>query len=428
MSLESRLHNIEQCNRCSQCKFVHMPKSREFSSVCPSIDFGQFHAYSGGGKVISAFGYHKNVIEASPKMIDSVYACTMCGACDTLCKSHMGDNVEPFDTILEFRAQLAADGLVPEQLAGLVKQLEQEGTPFGVRADRSLWAAGHNVVDVRDENVEVLLHIGSNNAYDKSQWGNLRLLVKLLNKAGINFGIAYESESDCGGLAYELGYRDVAAKLATQWSEIVTASRAKALLCADAESFASFKNIYPRLGMALDSVDVLHTTEYIEQLLATGQLSLELKGTGKVTYHDSCKMGRRSEHYTPWEGEYIRVLNTMAVTDSPRKVNYGNDGNYDAPRNLLGRVAGLDVVELERTRQYSYCCGGGCGVKENYPEMAEMAANNCLTEAASAGAEILVTASPNCQLNMAAVAEKNNSTVKVSSLFEILEQSMQEDS
>ena len=112
MSLESRIHNIEQCNRCSQCKFVHMPKSREFSSVCPSIDFGKFHAYSGGGKVISAYGYHKNVTEASPRMIESVYACTMCGACDTLCKSHMGDNVEPFDTILEFRAQLADDGLV----------------------------------------------------------------------------------------------------------------------------------------------------------------------------------------------------------------------------------------------------------------------------------------------------------------------------
>ncbi len=427
MSLDDRIHNTEQCNRCSQCKFVHMPKSKDFSSVCPSIDFGDFHAYSGGGKVITSYGYNKGVIDVSPKMVESVYACTMCGACDTMCKSHMGDNVEPFDTILEFRARLAEDGIVPETLANIVKHLEQEGTPVGKRSERALWAEGLELKDARKESVDVLLHIGSDNAYDPKQKEELRFIVKLLNKANVNFGIAYDAESDSGGLAYELGFRDVASKLAKEWHGIVKQSKAKIILAASAEAFATFKNVYPRIELPFDSIKVLHTTEFVEQLLSEGKLSLNLAGGAKVAYHDSCKLGRRSEDYTPWNGKYIRVLNTMAVTDTPRKVNYGNDGNYEAPRNLLSRVEGLDVVELERTRQYSYCCGGGCGVKETYPEMSDMAAQSCLSEAAAVGAEVLVTASPNCKRNMSESAEKHGSPVKVANLFELLAQSMKEE-
>ena len=427
MSLEDRVHNIQQCNRCSQCKFVHMPKSKDFSSVCPSIDYGQFHAYCGGGKVISAYGYLKEAIEASPKMLESVYACTMCGACETLCKSHMGDNVEPFDTILEFRAKLVEDGKVPEQLVNIVKHLEKEGTPTGLRSERCQWAEGLEIKDARKQTVDVLLHIGSDNAYDPKQIEELRFIVKLLKAAKVDFGITYEAESDSGGLAYELGFRDLATTLAEEWQLLVKQSQASVVLAASAEAFAAFKNVYPRMGLPLDSVKVLHTTEYIEQLFDAGKLSLSLKGGAKVAYHDSCRLGRRSEDYTPWNGEYIRVLNTMAVTDSPRKVNYGNKGNYDAPRQLLSRIEGLDVVELERNRQYSYCCGGSGGVKENYPEMADMAAQSCLREAKAVGAEVLVTASACCQRNMAAAAEKHKSPVKVSNLFELLSQSMKED-
>ncbi|ADZ91443.1 (Fe-S)-binding protein [Marinomonas mediterranea] len=427
MSLEDRIHNIEQCNRCSQCKFVHMPKSQEFSSICPSKYQSRFHASSAGGQVISAYGYHKNLIEASPKMIDSVFACSMCGACETMCKSHMGDNVEPFDTILEFRAQLAEDGKVPETLSNMVKHLEQEGAPHGKRDERSRWAEGLDIKDARKETVDVLLHIGSGQAYSEKQWDNLRFIVKLLKSAKVDFGIAYDSESDSGGLAYEIGYRSVADKLAQEWADLVQKSQAKTLLAISAEAYSAFKNVYPRLNKKLSSVRVLHTTEFFEELLQQGKLSLGMKNTGKVAYHDSCRLGRRSEEYIPWNGEYIRVLNTMAVTDTPRKVNYGNDGNYDAPRQLLSRVDGLDMVELERTRQYSFCCGGCTGVKETYPDMADGAAQELLREAESVGAEVLVSGSSCCQANMAAAAKRSNSSVKVAYLFDLLEASIQED-
>ena len=149
MSLADRKNYMEQCTRCSQCKFVPMPKSKDFSSICPSIDYGQFHAYCGGGKVVTAYGYLHEKIEASPGMIDSVFACTMCGACDTACKTHFGDNVEPFDTLLELRAQMAEDGKVPPALANIIENLTSEGTPTGKRADRSKWTEGLEITEIQ---------------------------------------------------------------------------------------------------------------------------------------------------------------------------------------------------------------------------------------------------------------------------------------
>lgn len=424
MSLDDRAIYSERCTRCSQCKFVPMAQSDEFANICPSIDYGQFHSYSGGGKVITSYGYNQGAIEPNERMVESVYACTMCGACDTSCKTHMADQVEPFETLLELRARLAADGHVPAQMAELVAHLEAHGSPQGTQKDRANWAAGLDIPDAREQSVDVLLHVGSENAFDEEQWDQLRLLVKLLRDAGISFGIAYDGEVDSGGLAYEIGYQNVAEQLADVCIATLAQSKATILLAASAQDYSAFKNIYPRMGRALDPVRVLHTTEFVEELLKSGKLNLSLKSSGTVAYHDSCRLGRRSETYKPWEGEQIRVLNTLLVSDPPRDMNYGTDGNYDAPRAVLDRIAGMEVRDFERTREFSYCCGGGCGVKETYPDMADLAAVNCLDEAAAQGADTLVTASACCQRNMADAAKRHGRDVKVTTLFDLVSQSM----
>jgi len=403
-----------------------MPASKAFSGICPSIDYGKFHAFCGGGKVISAYGYHHQQVRATPTMIDSVYACSMCGACDTACKTHFGDNVEPFDTIFDLRERLAEDGKTPPAIKALIENLQREGAPQGKRSERNEWAEGLGITDARKQQVEVLLHVGSENAFDHGQWPNLRFLVQLLETGSVNFGIVYEDENDSGGFAYETGYRKLAAQLATRWRELVKASGAKTLLVAGAHDYASFKNLYPRLGLALDSVRVLHTSEFLEDLLADKLSKLSFKKQAKVTYHDSCRLGRRSETYHPWQGEKIRVLNTMAVSDSPRTMNYGNQGNYDSPRRLLLRIEGLELVEMERNRQFAYCCGGETSVTEAYPDMADMAAVNCLKEAQASGADVLVTASACCRRNMSSAAKRNGIDIAVTDLMELMSEAIKE--
>jgi len=425
MSLQDRRHYQEACTRCSQCKFVPMPQSRAFSSICPSIDYGNFNAYSAGGKVITSYALMEGKAPVTPQLVESVYACTMCGACDTACKTNEGENVEPMDTLYELRAHLVGGGHALKKHSDLVERLRREGSHLGARAERSLWAKGLGLKDASREPVQVLLHVGGSNAFDRSQWRQLKAVVRLLKAAGVDFGIAHDAESDSGGLAYDLGFRDDAMVLAQGQQRLVETSRASVLLSACAQDYAAFRNIYPRLGVSLGSVRVAHTTDFIEELAASGRLALSARNPLTVTYHDPCRLGRLSEPYRPWKGTFIRVMNTWSVPEPPRPVLYGNDGNYEAPRRLLQRVQGLELVEMERNRQFAYCCGASGGTAQAYPEMADMAALNRLKEAQATGASCLVTACAGCQRHLADSAAAHGIALEVRGVIELLVQDLQ---
>lgn len=422
MSLQDRRTYQESCIRCSQCKFVPAPRSRDFATLCPSIDHGEFHAYSGGGQVITSYALMEGKAAATRRLVDSVYSCTMCGACDTACKTNEGDNVEPLDTLYELRAHLACEGHVPAPLQALLERLRGEGSHLGPRAERSRWAEGLGLKDATRERVAVLLHVGGSLAFDCDQWPALQALVRLLRAARVDFGITFDAERDAGGLAYDLGFQDDARTLALHQQKLLKDAGAGVLLAASAEDYAAFRNLYPRMGVALPGVRVLHTTEFVEELLASGQLKLQARREGKVTYHDPCRLGRLSEPYTPWQGRWITVLNTIAVPDSPRPVHYGNAGNYEAPRRLLQRVQGLDLVEMERNRQFAYCCGAGAGAPQAYPVMADRAALQRLTEAQATGAECIVTACAGCQRHLRAAAATHGIDLPVHDVLGLLAQ------
>lgn len=424
MALEDRSGYQEACTRCSQCKFVPMPDSKEFSSICPSIDYGNFHAYSGSGKIITSYALRKGKVEVTPKVIESVYACTVCGGCDISCKTNMGEEVEPLETIYELRAHMAKHGHVPAALVQMISQLGQEGSHLGVRIERSYWAEGLDIKDATCEPVAVLLHIGGDNAFDRTQWPQLHALVRLLRAAQVDFGIAYDAESDAGGLAFDLGFQDEALALAKQQQRLLQQSGAQVLLAASADAYAAFRAFYPRLGVSFDGVRVLHATEFVDELQKSGRLRLSATAPVKATYHDPCHLGRISEPYKPWQGKLITVLNTMTVPDSPRQVRFGNGGLYEAPRQLLRRIEGLDLVEMERNRQFAYCCGAAAGVSQTYPEMAQMAAVSRLREAKKTGASYLVTACAGCQRHLAAIAAEHSIDIQVRGVFDLLANSL----
>lgn len=424
MSLQDRRLYQENCIRCSQCKFVPVPTSRDFAGLCPSIDQGGFHAYSGGGQVITSYALMVNRASVTPRLVDSVYSCTMCGACDTACKTNEGDNVEPLDTLYELRAHMARENHVPAPLRALIERLRSEGSHHGLRAERSRWAEGLGLKDATREQVAVLLHVGGSHAFCRDQWPSLHAFVRLLHAAGVDFGVTFDAESDAGGLAYDLGFKDEARALALQTQQSLLQAGASVLLAASAEDYAAFRNVYPRLGVALPGVRVVHATEFIEELLASGQLELHARSAGMVTYHDPCRLGRLSEPYTAWRGEWITVLNTIVVPESPRPVLYGNDGVYDAPRRLLQRVQGLALVEMERNREFAYCCGAGAGAAHANPAMADRAAVHRLREAQSTGATCLVTACATCQQHLRKTAVSHGIDLPVQDVLGLLAQSV----
>lgn len=420
MSLEDRSAFQEACSRCSQCKFVPVPASREFSSICPSIDHGQFHAYSGGGKVITSYALRVGKATITPKVVDSVYACTMCGGCDVACKVNMGEEVEPLDTLYELRAHLVREGNVPAAQMEMVEKLRREGSHLGPRAGRSAWAEGLAIKDAISEQVDVLLHVEGESAFDRAQWPQLHALVRILRAAGVNFGIAGYAESDAGGIAYDLGFQDDARNLATYNRKLLRQSGAAILLCADAGAYAAFQGLYPRMGMALDDVRIVHSTEFVTELLEAGRFALNASVAIRATYHDPCRLGRLSEPFQPWSGRRIDVLNVLSVPDTPRTVRFGVEGQYDAPRSLLGRIDGLELVEMERNREFAYCCGAGSGVAEAYPEMGAKAAISRLNEARGTGASCMVTACAGCQRHLADTARNHSIDIEVRGILEFL--------
>lgn len=417
MSLEKQRWNIEQCNRCHQCKASPVQTSKKFAPLCPAIEYGQFHAYSASGKIITGYALMHGSAEYTPEALESITTCSMCGACDTACQFILGDLVQPLDGIYELRAKMFADGQVPAAQRKMLDNIAMHGNGQGVpRADRTRWAESLKLVDATSEQVDVLLHIGCANAFDESQWPGLIGIVEAFRKVGLSFGTLGEQESHAGSLAFELGHRELAQRCAEETARLVRASGARLLVTCDADSIAAFRNFYPRMGVTLDPVRVLHITEYLEELASEGRWTTGAANEEVVTYHDPCHLGRLSELHEPWDGEWTAVMNGMRIAVPPRPHRFGLGGIYDAPRQLLQAVPGTRLVEMERRREFSYCCGAGGGGKEAHPEFAEQAALHRLEEAVSTGATTLVSSCGTCTRHLGSVAEKHGVGIRVADL------------
>lgn len=421
MSIEDRKEYIGRCPRCSQCKWMPSPRSQQFAPVCPSIQFGNFHSYSASGKGFTAYGLAEKRIGYSPELLRSVYACTMCGACDSACKTNQGDNVEPLDTLYELRAHIVADGQALPEHRAMVDSLVTYGNSLGMpRKERARFADGLAIKDATSEAVGVLLYVGSAAAYDQDQWPALRFAISAMTRAGIDVGFLGNAEIDSGGLAFDIGFREEALLLARQVAALVADSKAHTLVTFDADALAAFRNLYVRMGVSLGDVRIVHISDYLLELIESGAIVFDLEGERTVTYHDPCKLGRLSEPYEPWNGTWQTVLNVVHIAEPPRRVRYGTGGVYDAPRALIGKVRGARLVEMERNREFAYCCGAGAGAADAYPDFARQAGGDRLAEAEATGASVLVTSCAGCQRHLQEVARARGSALEVKGLLDFL--------
>ncbi|MFS4580156.1 (Fe-S)-binding protein [Phaeobacter sp. C3_T13_0] len=409
MTLQDRELSMKNCMRCSFCKWVPSMNTEEFGHICPSIRYGKFHSYSGGGKVITAFGLMHDVVEYDDKMLDTVYACSACGGCGTGCSANLSDLVEPMETIYELRARIFKDGKLPAALSALLDNLKSTGNPQGSTQDRGVWATG---LSAEPSTGDMILVVGEA-AFEQSQWPQLTSLVGLLDAAKADYAILGANEVDCGGLAYELGDVAQAKALATDLVGRIKASGARRVLTQSDAVFMALRNYAPRLGVDLAGIEVIHASEWMAE-----NAKPKAKSTETVTYHDTCKLGRLSEPYVPWNGEHETVMGSIWVREQRDvKHRFGNDGVYDAPRKVV-EATGAKIVEMPRLRETSYCCGLNAGAKDFNPDFAASAAKDRLTEALSTGAKTMVTSCADCACHLQDVADKEGMDIKVSSLLE----------
>jgi Fe-S oxidoreductase len=421
MALEDYRGDMDMCCRCSCCKFVPMQmiKGFQYANVCPSIAKYNYHAYSGGGRLNIASSMLKKGFEYSDRLLDIVYNCQMCGACGVSCNYAM--DMEVLEPISEFRMKCVEDGQTNPALKNVIAGFRKTGSMVQVEGKRDDWAAGLDLKDATKEQVDVLYHVGCLTSYDKDMQKLAKATVKILQKAGVNFGIAGDAETCCGGRAYQMGYKEDFLNQAKKNVAMIKKAGVKTLVTGCADGYQAFKVLYDRYGLKGD-LEVLHISEYIDRLIKEGKLKPRNKVDISVTYHDPCRLGRLGEPWVHWEGK--KIPGDKFVFDPPKIYRRGTHGVYEPPRDVLKSIPGIKLTEMTRIKEYSWCCGAGGGVIESNPGFATWTASERIDEAVSTGAEAIVTACPWCEKTFNEALKESGSSMKIFDIVELVEKAI----
>jgi len=423
MALEDFAAEMDRCSQCSYCKWIpyDQVKSWRFAKNCPSIAYHNFNSYSARGRYAVGRSLLKGQSGYSDAVRDVVYTCLACGSCDVSCKV-CRYNLEPLEMVRELKFRLVDDGQRLSEHQALVNSLNKESNTMDCsRSERGFWADEIDLPRLPDERAEVLFHAGCRYSFDKELQKSARAAVSILRRAGVNIGILGEHEMCCGGRIYSMGYRDVFTRFANANLAAWAKAGVKTVVTSCSDCYHTFKRLFPKLG---SQVKVFHTVEYLDLLLQQGKLKFQHEIPIRVTYHDPCHLGRQGEPNIPWEGVEKKIKGQIVVYE-PKKPRYnGAWGIYDPPRNVLKHIPGMKLVEMERIREYSWCCGAGGGVREAYPEFSQWTAGERIAEASATGAEALVTACPWCERNFLDAIKVHGDPMKVYDVVDLVQEAI----
>jgi Fe-S oxidoreductase len=229
-----------------------------------------------------------------------------------------------------------------------------------------------------------------------------------------------KDEPCCGHFIFTTGQVEKAKRMAEENLKLIRETGAKTVLFSCADGYKTVKVDYPKLlGFSTSDLgfEVVHLVELVDKWVKDGALKLKSRVDMRVTYHDPCSLGRLSEPWIHWEGTRVE----WGLLEPTRVFRRGINGIYEPPRNILKAIPGIELVEMFRHHENAWCCGSDAGVKEAYPEFALWAAGERLREAASIGAEALVTCCPQCRTNFRDAARDG---MKVYDITELLAQAI----
>ena len=424
MALEDYRADMERCSQCSYCKWVPLDqiKSWRFAKGCPSIGYSNFLSYSARGRFAVALSLIKGQSTYSPRVVDVVHKCTTCGSCDVsdkICRF----NLEPLEMIHELKFRAVEDGQVlPQQRQIIDSMLKQQNMLLQPAAERGNWAEGLNVKKLNQGPADILFFTGCRLSYDKEQSKVARTAVSLLINAGIDVAIMGNEESCCGARAYDMGFKkeftQAAEKLIDTWKK----AGVKTIVTSCADCFQAFLRLYSKL-LGTD-FEVFHTVQFLDKLIKDGKIKFSKNVPMRVTYHDPCHLGRQGEPYIPWNGKEIKMKNQIVVYE-PRRPRYnGAWGVYDAPRDILKSIPGVELVEMERIKEYAWCCGAGGGARETFPDFSKWTASERIEEAKSTGADAIVSACGWCERNFIDSIRFSGDKMQVIDIADLVQQAI----
>ncbi|MBT9160488.1 MAG: (Fe-S)-binding protein [Dehalococcoidia bacterium] len=317
--------------------------------------------------LVRSFIVRRMIHQAQLGLVDfeseEVWRCVTCGACVKRCPR----GVEIIDIMRALRRVIAEVGVakVPDSLRISVKNISSLGNPQGeAREKRGEWARDRDI-KMFTKGTELLYLSCCVPAYDRKSRRIALATTDILKKAGIDFGILGEKESCCGESVRKSGSETVFQSLAKSNIEAFKKSGVERIMVSSPHCYHSFKNEYPEFG---GKFEVTHATQYLWELIKEKKIEFNRELKKRVAYSDPCYLGRHNDI-------------------------------YDAPRDVLKSIPGLELVELPDFRQQAICCGGGGGRIWMDTPKRERFSDLRLEQALELGADVLAVACPYCMLN-----------------------------
>jgi len=366
-----------RCNRCGYCQ-----------AACPIYDVLRREPVTARGRIQLLRAVSEGVLPISALVSQYIYGCTDCQACRVSCPG----GVRTDEIFAAAREVIADSEFLPTTLAELEQRVRTTYNISGEPAEnRLLWA--ENLEDkpeglVGRESVEVVLFTGCVSALYPMAYGILQDLVEILQAAEVHFTTLGPDEWCCGYplLSAGLPVEDLIAHNRNG----VQALGAKTLVTTCPSCYHTWRHHY-----ALESIEVMHSTEFLAQLVEAGRVPLRQLNM-RVTYHDPCDLGRKSDV-------------------------------YEAPRRIIKAIPGLEFVEMEDRGENAVCCGGGGNLESLDAGLSSAIAKLRLQQAQAVGAEAIISACQQCERTLTMAARREKKRIKVMDVVQLLRAALSDE-
>ena len=324
----------------------------------------------------------------------AIWLCTSCYTCTERCPRE----IEIGQTMIGLRSMVVEQGL--ELPANLVTLRDTVTTHYNISGDdntaRLIWSDNleQETLSFREKRqAEVAFYVGCVASFYPTVYGIPQAMVQVMDRGGVDFAALGGEEWCCGYPLYTAGMQGLVAELMAHNIARVRDLGAKTLVTTCPSCHYTWSHLYPLYDSTPLGFEVLHATEFLARLLGQGLIKPG-RSEQVVTYHDPCDLGRKS-------------------------------GIYDAPRQVIEAIPGVELREMEASRQEALCCGGGGDVQIVDESVTATVAGRRLGQAQRTGARVLLSACQQCKRTLMAAARQNRARVRVMDVAELLWRAME---
>jgi glycolate oxidase subunit GlcD len=369
---------------CIQCGFCR--------AGCPTFGETTLESLNAKGRITLAHNMLMGNLEPSEDLAKRLYQCMLCLNCKSVCPAQ----IDVSDIIRAARERLVEAGYLPDVFKPVLTHMIEAANPLMADPAKRADSYPPNYRKAVPGETDAIVHLGCVSSFQDVK--TIPAVMKILDKAGVNYGALGEEESCCGYLAYLVGDMDTFRKAMEMFGERMAKYKPKELISSCAGCLKTFRDLYSHYGGG-NGYEALHIVEVVEKLINEGKLKFKEDAKPlKVVYHDPCDIGRHM-------------------------------GIYEPPRNVIKAIPGVELLEFPLNRAQAKCCGGGGGMKGFDNEMAGEIGLKRLVSAIDLGADAIVSACPSCKgtFNQAAARarKEKKGKIKVMDITELVAQRLE---